>query len=112
MAKYDVTKVSRKTLEEVCRILLNSIGDNAHVTFNVTDTGDPCVRELVKEAVVNPRTRAQVDADIAKCLRTVYTEYGVLPSSAYVTYKSPLANNCNATLAQDLKALLEEETQD
>ena len=114
--KYDVKKVSRETLEKLAEEVISSkergVGS---YTFSLIDDVQPSmVRNTLKEAEVPLRTKAEVDADIATCMR----RYGVLMDK-YEPGQNLLAvqgfahgDGTYDWPGQDLVRLLNEETSD
>jgi hypothetical protein len=69
--KYDVSRVSRETLEKMAQQLIKaSQMKNAHcITFDVYAGTTGVAATILKEAEIPLRTKAEVNADIATIVR-------------------------------------------
>lgn len=114
--KYDVTKVSRETLEAFAQVLLNADLTNhmQYVAYYTTNhpgfTGHGPITNLFNEATVSVRTRAEVDSDIIKCLRTYAKEHASLKGR--LQFDGTYFGGTLRDVRSDLNLLLEEETSD
>jgi hypothetical protein len=113
--KYDVKKVSRETLEDIAKDILNADAEGCQsVLFylsNYPGFSSGCtLKSFLNEARVTLRTKAEVDADIAACMR----RYAVLmdkyePGRSLLTIQGFGAYDWPG---KDLCKLLKEETSD
>jgi hypothetical protein len=108
--KYDIRKVPRELLEEY--IMKET---------TVIDQGLDCVPSDVhlrirKAAEVPLRTKAEIDADIARAVRDYVKEYsdfdGIRIPLMEMKFKGCFGDHLDRTLPQVLIALLSEETSD
>lgn len=69
--KYDVSRVSRETLEKMAQQLISaSQMNNAHcITFDVYSGAAGVAADILSEAKVPLRTKAEVNADIVTIVR-------------------------------------------
>lgn len=114
--KYDVKKVSRQTLEDLAEHFLRAKRDGInHIGFPLSkDSENEPIERLVEEAKVPLRTKAEVDADIAKTIRR-YQEAAMkvhYPHWLLLSVQSFYVDGKLESFGYDLCKLLKEETSD
>lgn len=119
--KYDVKKVSRETLELAAQEIVNAFNSGAScVTFDLLAArmvlGGGFVKDILDQSEVPLRTKAEVDADISKCVRSykeqhIHVRHNIWNMDFSGHYTSPLSG-AHCRIIDDLNYLLKEETSD
>lgn len=108
MTKYDVKRVPRELLEELAGSVLKATKDPACEIFKFY-MDSPLIEGLKNQATVPLRTRSEVDADIAKAVRSYVEQW---PQCRTLDGYYEFGSNRSVNLNLLLKQLAAEETSD